>query len=46
MIKTKKYRNLISVLTENKKSNKEIWKQINDIHVNSMVCQNTHFTKM
>lgn len=31
MIKTKKYRNLISVLTENKKSNKEIWKQINDI---------------
>lgn len=31
MIKTKKYRNLISVLAENKKSNKEIWKQINDI---------------
>ena len=31
MINTKKYRNLISVLTENKKSNKEIWKQINDI---------------
>ena len=31
MIKTKKYRNIISVLTENKKSNKEIWKQINDI---------------
>ena len=31
MFKTKKYRNLISVLTENKKSNKEIWKQINDI---------------
>lgn len=31
MIKTKKYRNLISVLTENKKSNKKIWKQINDI---------------
>ena len=31
MIKTKKYRNLISSLTGNKKSDKEIWKQINNI---------------
>lgn len=31
MIKTKKYRKLISSLTGNKKSDKEIWKQINDI---------------
>lgn len=31
MIKTKKYRNLISSLTGNKKADKEIWKQINDI---------------
>src|SRR5574344_211951 len=32
MIKTKKYRTLLSSLTENNKSDKEIWKQINDIH--------------
>ena len=31
MIKTKKYRTLLSSLTGNKKSDKEIWKQINDI---------------
>lgn len=31
MIKTKKYRNLMSSLTGNKKTDKEIWKQINDI---------------
>ena len=31
MIKTKKYRTLLSLLTSNKKSDKEIWKQINDI---------------
>lgn len=31
MIKTRKYRNLMSSLTENKKSDKEIWKQINNI---------------
>jgi len=31
MIKTKKYRKLISSLTGNKKTDKEIWKQINDI---------------
>ena len=31
MIKTKKYRTLLSSLTENNKSDKEIWKQINDI---------------
>ena len=31
MIKTKKYRALLSSLTENDKSDKEIWKQINDI---------------
>ena len=31
MIRTKKYRNLLSSLTGNKKSDKEIWKQINDI---------------
>lgn len=31
MIKTKKYRNLMSLLTGNKKSDKEIWKQINEI---------------
>lgn len=31
MIKTKKYRNLLSSLTGDKKSDKEIWKQINDI---------------
>ena len=31
MIKTKKYRNLISLLTGNKKTDKEFWKQINDI---------------
>ena len=31
MIKTKKYRTLLSSLTGNKKSDKEIWKQINDM---------------
>ena len=31
MTKTKKYRTLLSSLTGNKKSDKEIWKQINDI---------------
>lgn len=31
MIKTKKYRNLLSSLTGNKNSDKEIWKQIDDI---------------
>ena len=31
MIKTKKYRTLLSSLTRNKKSDKEIWKQINDV---------------
>ena len=31
MIKTKKYRTLLSSLNGNKKSDKEIWKQINDI---------------
>ena len=31
MIKTKKYRTLLSLLTGNKKSDKEIWKQINDM---------------
>ena len=31
MIKTKKYRNLFSSITGNKKSDKKIWKQINDI---------------
>lgn len=31
MIKTKKYRNLMSSLTGNKKADKKIWKQINDI---------------
>lgn len=31
MIKTKKYRTLLSSLTKNKKSDKEIWKQVNDI---------------
>ena len=31
MIKTKKYSTLISSLTGNKKSDKEIWKQVNDI---------------
>ena len=31
MMKTKKYRTLRSSLTGNKKSDKEIWKQINDI---------------
>ncbi len=31
MIKTKKYRTLLSSITGNKKSDKEIWKQINDI---------------
>ena len=31
MIKTKKYRNLLSSLTGNKKTDKSIWKQINDI---------------
>ena len=31
MIKTKKYRTLSSSLTGNKKSDKEIWKQINDM---------------
>ena len=31
MIKTKKYRTLLSSLAGNKKSDKEIWKQINDI---------------
>ena len=31
MIKTREYRNLISSLTGNKKSDKEIWKQINNI---------------
>lgn len=32
MIKTKKYRTFMSLLTGNKKSDKEIWKQINKIH--------------
>lgn len=32
MIKTKKYRNLLSSLTGNKKSDKDIWIQINDIY--------------
>ena len=32
MIKTKKYRNLMSSLTGNKKDDKEIWKQINEMH--------------
>lgn len=31
MIKTKKYRNLMSMLTGNKKSDKSIWKQINQM---------------
>lgn len=31
MIKTKKYRNLLSLLTGNKKLDKDIWKQIEDI---------------
>ena len=31
MIKTKKYRTLLSSLIGNKKSDKEIWKQVNDI---------------
>ena len=31
MIKTKKYRTLLSLLTGNKKCDKEIWKQINGI---------------
>lgn len=31
MIKTKKYRTLLSLLTGNKKCDQEIWKQINDI---------------
>src|SRR5574344_533260 len=31
MITTKKYRTLLSTLTKNNKSDKEIWKQINDI---------------
>lgn len=31
MVKTKKYRSLLSLLTGNKKTDKEIWKQINDI---------------
>ena len=31
MVKTKKYRNLISQLSENKAKNKAIWKQLNEI---------------
>lgn len=31
MIKTKRYRNLISLLTGNEKTDKPIWKQINDM---------------
>ena len=31
MIKTKKYRTLLSSLTGNKKTDKDIWKQINNI---------------
>lgn len=31
MIKTKRYRNLISQLSGNKKKDKSVWKQINDI---------------
>ncbi|MDD6594655.1 hypothetical protein [Catenibacterium mitsuokai] len=31
MIKIKKYRELMSSLTGNKKTDKDIWKQINDI---------------
>ena len=31
MIKTKKYRNLISSLSNDKKKDKDIWKQINEI---------------
>ena len=32
MIKTKKFRNLLSSLTGNKKTDKDIWKQIDDMH--------------
>ena len=32
MIKTKKYRELFNSLSGDKKSDKDIWKQINDIH--------------
>ena len=32
MIKTKKYRELFTSLSGDKKSDKDIWKQINDIH--------------
>ena len=32
MIKTKKYRNLMSSLTGNKKADKETWKQVNDLY--------------
>lgn len=45
MVKTRKYRNLVSSLTGNKKSDKEIWKQIM-IFESNMVCQNIHFTQM
>ena len=31
MMKTKEYRNLLSSLTDNKKADKDIWKQINEI---------------
>ena len=31
MIKTKKYRTILSSLTGNKKTDKDVWKQINDI---------------
>ena len=32
MIKTKKYRNLMSSLTGNKKADKETWTQVNDLY--------------
>ena len=32
MIKTKKYRNLMSSLTGNKKADKETWRQVNDLY--------------
>lgn len=32
MVKTKEYRNLVSSLSGNKEKDKEIWKQINDMH--------------
>ena len=44
MIKTREYRNLISSLTGNKKADKEIWKQINNIRKQYSMSEYSFYT--